>query len=191
LNIRYQEDYYIGVYVQTAADDGHYEEQFDRRITTSGIGSQGFINVENTNGLRRSFSSLFDIFLDFHSDFPFPIPANSTLTNPTSTSIQLGYFTNYSGGNTSIYSIRFNYEPVTPYRIPFDNPKAHLSPYYQYEDQYLYDLNLLEKWVETDKTIKSYQYGTIVVSYTRFTGDHAEYSIPVVVEIRDCPSYYK
>jgi hypothetical protein len=97
---------------------------------------------------------------------------------------------------TLVTTLYLYYQPVTPYTVSSKEKFAGDNPQYKYlrygvTPLYLFDLNLLELVVDTDPTIDATQHGSITISYTRFTGQGATYTVPVIVEIRSCPAYMK
>jgi hypothetical protein len=79
------------------------------------------------------------------------------------------------------------YEAVTPYVIKAQDFDA--TPNLWYQGTFLYDKSLVEEFYYTD--VKEAHEGVIRVSFKRFDGQTYIYDIPVTVQVRECPAYYR
>jgi hypothetical protein len=101
-------------------------------------------------------------------------------------------------------SYSFTYVPITPYKIPIptlDTIQNYLPQYYitvknsatpsaDPKTYCLYDLNLLDRYSDTDPTIDARYQGGLNITYTRsFDGKTYTHTVPVTIDQRSCPAY--
>jgi hypothetical protein len=97
------------------------------------------------------------------------------------------------------YVLYFFYTPITPYIIreaSLDNIRQYLPQYYTawatVYTYYLYDLDLLDRYSDTDPVIDAKYQAALNITYTRdFDGKTYTHTVPVSIEERSCPAYMK
>jgi hypothetical protein len=106
-----------------------------------------------------------------------------------------GPSTNIEGFNVNYKVFTVTYTPISPFFVPQSQIDSYLSRYIyktaRNKEYQIFDKSILQLVLNNDPTITDTRHGSITVSYTRFTGQGAAYTIPVIVEIRNCPAYMK
>jgi hypothetical protein len=150
---------------------------YDSNIIPYGLdGFDGFrFNMEDWNGEQRDWA-VYDT-------------ANSGSWSSTLIIPRAPSYLPVSGYTTFVYwdygIVKYN--DVADYAITKDSFEKIIA-YRMFDKKYTHAY--ASKIPCPDTTVIRYSSGTIRVNYKRFTGDPApEYEIPVIIEIRNCPSY--